>query len=264
MKKNLIKKLSSMYYRLLSFFKRGFLVVKKLSKDTIFKARVGAVFAAFVLTASIFAWGTIDNGLAWFMKNEKVNSSGMNVAFYSSDVNILEFTPYAVTAIEESSYTFKDLVVADIPRYEPAEIDYSELKKAVVLKITYAIKESSSNNFSLYMECSEGASAIYLNDNFISNCISIRSGTASGDGEAGFTSALFTASEQKFSFWSDLDTLSKVNQAVLVDNLPKGTNTLYFVLEYDMDVITKISNEMLDNSNFDDVIYNNDVTFIIR
>ncbi len=257
--KNLISKLSLICRRLFLSVKRGGKHIRETTRRPLFKARVGAAFAAFVLAASIFAWGTIDNGIAWFEANEKVDAFGMVTRMEGAANVTASLRSYGIVNISGQRYTVRTSSEKyALPQHDPNEISYSEYKLALLIEIEmWADMETPIE----LLVSTEKTGYTMAKSNFLSNCVKISTAT--------FDSATNVAAKgsrtQAFTSVSG-GQCKKVSEFVLhTGTLTAEKQTVYFLLEYNRDFLDFINEYILNNRADDPVVnYSNDLIFTIR
>lgn len=206
--------------------------------------------------------------LAWFAQNKTVGANGMQVKVKSPDVSVISVNYYAVMEIDkneiETKYTFVNVLKDDLPRYDPAEIEYQQYKRAIVLKISVDI--SGNTDFVLTARTDNGTENLYADLNHLSNVATFKicSVPKEPSGEWESAEAITSNNAQVFSFTAIQGNTIIKNNSIKLYDLTTGTNTLYLVIEYNEVAISKIGDYRLQHDLINVIEYQKDIWLSIN
>ena len=226
-------------------------------------AKIGIVLTSLTLILSIFAFSMISGSVAWLRSVTEVGASGMSVTIHNELQVTATLNSYPVSNITQSSYTadMSHGEVYELPVHDDEAIMQGDYKKALVLEIVITALEST--HLEIVVSAEGGANTVISEENFISNCISIKQATISGS-----VATLISPTTPSQSTFVTLQSQNavKTNQISLIStNVSKGENKFYFVLEYDYNLINYIADGvMAKNPDAELVEYTNDLNFYIH
>ncbi len=113
-------------------------------KKKIFLAKISMVFAVFVLCLSVFAFVSLDRGLAWFANNKKADTSGLSVSLTDEQDIIESFAYYAIEDIklvQTSDQSYNEYLFSysgsNLDNFALQPLSAIDAKRQVMLKITF-------------------------------------------------------------------------------------------------------------------------------
>lgn len=229
---------------------------KTINKKNLFLSAMALCLSLFIATSVIFAWFSMNT-------SPKINSFTLNVN--SSFISNATVNAYAVsTIIEEGSQKTYMLAINEnnlvflqnIPDFDFLGIAFNEYRACLAINITFTL----INDFECAVIVNTTKGLIKIgSENWLSNCIQ-------------FVSANFNANDLSLTSYGtpksfvtlEQDELSKIdNMEISRNNYFTGSVSLWFILEYNSDVLLKIHNE---NTELNDeyISYGNDIALEIK
>lgn len=237
----------------------------------IVKPTLSVLFAAFALIFSILAFVAMNGSMAWLVGNDTVRTNGLSVYVSKGNADDIIVTCYGVTKIEELEsgrrytsdrsilYTSDpDLIpedatiLAEMPRYDSAQIDDGEHKPAVLVCLTfpsiaaakaYTIQavgtgvDYSSENFWT-------VNGFWTTNNYLSTAIQFRE--VSGVSDLGSTltatanNNLYRFIDATYSRASDTFALTTASETISLPAKAADAVTVYYIMEYNVPVVDYI------------------------
>lgn len=229
--------------------------------------KVGFAITVFALLVSIVAFFTLDKSLAWFAKNDTVETRGMSLSVRDEDVSCTLLS-LGVLDIVGGVYTFENVTDAEtgeriqnseLPVDDPNGISYSQYRKALVLELSITVEFDRPTQIRLVTP-NTGVSV--AQNNFFSNCITVSDVMS-------YTENTVTKGSMTQSFVTVNGTsITKESSLLLYDGtVPAGERPtkLYFIIEYN-DVFLDYINQYILNTpevSYFEVDYYHDVTLLI-
>lgn len=206
--------------------------------------------------------------MAWFSSNRKASIIANSVQVSIPNFVVEGYQTFGVTAIttgpSTTSITFVNENVNTLPVYDPVQIVFSRLLKAIVVRVTFAYQGTIPITFAattLNANFSTGTTGTNpYDDNFTSNCIQATRSTGTTL-TSGWTSANLTYTNSNSVTFVTIGTpITKVTSVPILTINP-GDTQCWFVLEYRQPVMDYIvsSRTLMPR----DVVYQDDITYRI-
>lgn len=235
----------------------------------IVRAKIGILFSAMVLVVAIVAMFLTNGSLGWFASNRQVGSNGFQITAISNAAT-LEATleSYPVISITEASgvitYTPNYSVQSTaLPRYDPADVAYSEYKKALMLKLTVTAV-TDPGNYDFIVHRKTGSTLTAAVNNYFSNATRITPvALVTGESDT-FTRASSAAYTALTSFATGNQGATETD-ATIAEDLPVTQGaTFYYVIEYNSDFMDYLTRYYATHEMVQEITYQNDIYFTLE
>ncbi len=100
---------------------------------TLLKAKIGAGLSGIFLAVSIFVWGSMDGGVAWFSESKEVTAGGIQVKVADIDIIEAQITVHRILAKDDTTLYFDQTASTDTNLSTFDILD--EVDRHVLLKI---------------------------------------------------------------------------------------------------------------------------------
>ncbi|HIU79621.1 MAG TPA: hypothetical protein IAC67_01750 [Candidatus Coproplasma excrementipullorum] len=201
-----------------------------------------------VLSLAFCVWAVF----AWFSANNAVDAGGIQTTVQGNNLTMV-VKAYYLTGNDDGSYTKGDMISVDgngyfnMPRYS----GFGGATTAVLLEVIIINTGTENKTLPLSVSCAplpedEGELLDYKNNTFItylSNAVYISNATVSGD-----TCSAVENSKQTF-LNTNSDPIAK--NTVTLDlslTITQGENTLYYIMDYDEDLMEYLNTLAVTNS----------------
>lgn len=230
---------------------------------------ISVVITALALIFSICAFVILNNSsVAWFSNNTNVSAGGFGVSTSGASNVSATLKSYPVSDIIGNTFTVDFTKESySLPAHDPNSITYLEVEQALVIELRVVSETASTVN--IHLSSSTNASSILGTEvpdtlevnNYISNCIRIRSAVSRTD--------VNVTAESEENAKSHVDVSGGIAEKqseifLLSSKIGSGETVFYFIIEYNYTLLEHISKIMFDSHmGKNKVNYLNDIEFII-
>ncbi len=216
-------------------------------------AKISMVVTALTLCLSVFAFLSLDKGLAWFSKNSEVQADGMEIKVQSIEpVNVTATYYYATEVAEDGKITFDLNTEQDavLPGYNLLEKQTRYLLMKLTADESFQLHISTSTTTLLDRKTpllgGTGEGKEYNTDysNWLSNVLFFEKVTPDEKGVVTLT--------DRQSFWQQSGSTYTFNGREISPYTPiseSGKYTLYLVIGYDEELMARLFSENIGNEN---------------
>ncbi len=250
------------------------------------RVRGMTLFTAAALLLSFYAYFTINTSVAWFSNNTEVDAYGMQVACDGERIIDIEVRYHHVTKIEGDYYTYveSDGAAKLIPIYDPAQIDSGDYKNALIIELTYTTTEpiacgisigydnpaSALNSYNDLSKFANGSATDtlerYYSDVMHLGYAEVSNGVAVVKSENPKFFSLTSTKPSDEGTYLFKETELSVHSVTASSYAQDGANykyTVYFVTQYNTEIVDFITDYRISQGKFGTVEYKNDLIVTI-
>lgn len=225
-------------------------------RNKLFLSALALIISLIVSISSVFAWFNMNTNTKLYGFNLNIQSNSVINAtintYAISEINEVESQKTYILALNQSNL----IPLFFIPSFDFKNISYSLYKPAIAININFTLTIEAE--FEVIAKAQSELITIGEN-NFLSNCAQFITVNYN------YNEKSLTSYNSPVSFVSLQQTeLSKVNTIQLLQNtITDGSISLWFVLEYNIDVLQEIHNKNF-SLNKEFIIFSNDISLEIK
>lgn len=239
--------------------------------------RLGFATSAIGLIVALLAFFSINHGFAWLSGNRDVGAEGIGVRSELGPTVTATLASYGVLSISSDGvggvYVAEDKLVDGeraerfaLPTDDPSNIYASVYKKALILALTLENTEGGSRNVRVAVRAEatplitpDGAGGYLWETNYLSNAVTFTPAT----GDAAAVNLTKQAGTRAFVDFTDGTPNAKTSEITLYEGTITGTQTLYFIMEYNHAFIDYLNAHLLTAGFFGEVNYTDDIVITV-